>query len=43
MKKHAQIKQNQTAETHSDETSGCASVDNTITASAGVETGDENA
>ena len=43
MKKHARMKQNQTAETHSDETSGGASVDNTITASAGVEAGDENA
>lgn len=40
MKKHAHIKQNQTAETHSDETSGGASFDNTTTASAGVETQD---
>jgi len=35
-KKHARMKQNQTAETHSDETSGGASIDNTTTASAGV-------
>ena len=34
MKKHARVKQNQTAETHSDETSGGASVDNTITSNA---------
>ena len=43
MKKHAHIKHNETAETHSDENSGGASFDNTTTASAGVEVGDENA
>ena len=43
MKKHAKVKQNHTAETHSDGTSGGASFDNTTTASAGVSTGDENA
>ena len=42
MKKNAHIKHNQTAETHSNKTSGGASIDNTTTASAGVSTGDEN-
>ena len=41
MKKHANFKHNQTAESHSNETSGGASIENTTTASAGVEVGEE--
>ena len=43
MKKHANFKQNNKAEAHSNGTSGGASIDTTTTASAGVSTGDENA
>ena len=37
------LETNQTAEVHSDKTSGGASFDNTTTASAGISTGNENA
>jgi len=41
METNASFENNQSAEAHSDETSGGASFDNTTTASAGVSTGDE--
>jgi hypothetical protein len=43
MKKNTKVKQNHKAETHSNGTSGGASIDTTTTASAGVSTGNENA
>ena len=43
IKTNTSLETNQTAESHSDGTSGGASFDNTTTASAGVKTGDENA
>ena len=43
METNTNFENNQTAETHSDGTSGGASIDTTTTASAGVSTGDENA
>ena len=43
METNTNFENNQSAETHSDGTSGGASIDNTTTASAGVSTGDDNA
>jgi hypothetical protein len=43
METNTNFKNNNSAETHSDENSGGASIDTTTTASAGVSTGDENA